>query len=60
MPTYRVYAKATTYFYLDVKAESETEALEIGERADGGDFIEDMSPENCSWDIVLAEIIEAK
>ena len=36
---YRVYAEVSTRCYLDVEASSEEEALQIGEDADGGDFI---------------------
>lgn len=37
--TYRVYAEVSTRCYLDVQASSEEEALQMGEDADGGDFI---------------------
>ena len=37
--TYRVWAKITSYAYLDVEAESESEAISIGEKTDGGEFI---------------------
>ena len=36
--TYRVHAKSISYVYLDVEADSEKQALEIADRADGGEF----------------------
>lgn len=36
---YRVYAEVSTRCYIDVEADSEAEALQIGEETDGGDFI---------------------
>ena len=38
MKTYRVWAKVTSYVYLDVEAESPEKAREIAEEADGGEF----------------------
>lgn len=37
--TYRVWAKVTSYCYLDVEASSEDEAFAIADDTDGGDFI---------------------
>jgi len=39
MSKFRVYAEVTTRCYIDVDAESEEQALAIGEDTDGGDFI---------------------
>ena len=36
---YRVWAKMTSYSYLDVEAESEDEAINIANETDGGEFI---------------------
>ena len=35
---YRVWATSISYVYLDVDAETEEEAIEIAEEADGGEF----------------------
>lgn len=39
MKTYRVWAKMTTWAYLDVEAENEREAWNIANETDGGEFI---------------------
>lgn len=41
MKIYRVYAKYTSYCYIDVEAESEEDAYEKASEIDGGDFISD-------------------
>ena len=41
MALYRVWAKMTSYVYLDVEAEDEYEAVDIAEETDGGMFTED-------------------
>jgi hypothetical protein len=38
MTKYRIHASYTAYCYLDVDADSQDDALEIGMTADGGDF----------------------
>ena len=55
MAIYRVWAKMTTYCYLDVEAEDAYEANEIAENTDGGDFIEDSDPYNGDWEIMESE-----
>ena len=40
MKTYRVWAKSTKWFYLDVEAESEEQAYAIAEDADDEEFEE--------------------
>jgi len=49
MAKYRVWAKMTSYSFLDVEAESEQEALEIAEDADGGEFI---TTEDGDWELL--------
>lgn len=39
MAKFRVWAKMTTYSYLEVEADSEEEAEMIAEETDGGEFI---------------------
>lgn len=53
--TYRVYAEVSTRCYLDVEADSEDEALEIGKDADGGDFISEE--EGGDWRVYQADKI---
>ena len=38
MAKYRVWAESISYVYLDVEANSEDEALQIADDADGGEF----------------------
>ena len=40
---YRVWAKSTEYFYLDVEADSEEEAMDIAADTDGGEFLPDKT-----------------
>ena len=40
MKKYRVWAKSISYCWLDVEADSEDEAMEIAEEADGGEYEE--------------------
>lgn len=40
---YREWAKSTDYFYLDVEADSEEEAMDIAADTDGGEFLPDKS-----------------
>ena len=54
MALYRVWAKMTTYCYLDVYADSANEANRIAENTDGGDFIED-SLQGGDWDILYGD-----
>lgn len=49
MALYRVWAKMTTYCYIDVEAEDEDAALEFAEDADGGDFI---NSDTGDWEIM--------
>ena len=48
MAKYRVFAKMTSYAFLDVEAETGEEAKEIAESTDGGEFI---STEDGDWEI---------
>lgn len=56
MAVYRVWAKMTSYCYLDVEAASVEDALAFAEDADGGDFIED--PVSGDWEILTDEVEE--
>lgn len=49
--TYRVWAECISYCYLDVEAESEEEAKDIADEADGGDF---MPTPDGEWHITEA------
>lgn len=49
MAKYRVWAKMTSYSFLDVEAENEQEALEIAEYTDGGEFI---TTEGGDWEVL--------
>ena len=53
MAIYRVWAKMTTYCYIDVEAEDEDAALEFAEDADGGDFI---NSDEGDWEILDDEV----
>lgn len=50
---FRVWATMTESLYLDVEATSKEEAEEIGENADGGDFISDEG--SAAWNIDYAD-----
>ena len=41
MKTYRVYARYTSYCYIDVEAESEDNAYEKASEIDSGEFVTD-------------------
>ena len=51
MSTFRVWAKMTSYSYVEVEAESEEEAISIADDMDGGEFIptDDGDWEVCSY-----------
>ncbi len=51
---YRVWAKMTTYSYIEVEAESEDEAMGIAKEIDGGEFI---TSDDGEWEIDKAEEI---
>ena len=53
MAVYRVWAKMTTYCYIDVEAEDEEAALEFAEDADGGDYINSNEGD---WEILDDEV----
>ena len=54
MPRYKVTASMITDLYIEVEADSEEEALQIAEDADGADFIE----EGCGdWEMGSANLI---
>ena len=53
---YRVWAKMTSYAYIEVEAENASEARSIAEDTDGGEFI---SSEDGDWEITEAEEIDA-
>ncbi len=48
MKTFRIWAKITSYAYLDVEAETEADAIKIAEEADGGEF---NTCEDGDWEI---------
>ena len=49
MAKYRVWAQSISEVYLDVEANSEEEARQIADAADGGEFVEDP----CGGDWIL-------
>lgn len=50
---YRVWAKMTSYSYLDVEAKSEDEAINIANETDGGEFIPTTSEDSAGdWKIL--------
>ena len=49
MSMYRVWAKMTSYAYIDVDASSKEEAEKIAEKTDGGEFI---PTEDGDWEIM--------
>jgi len=51
--TYNVRVESISYYDLEVEAESEDEAYDIGKESDGADFIEDGIG---SWDIIRVEV----
>ena len=53
---YRVWAKMTSYCYLEVEAENEAEARSIAEDTDGGEF--DSVDCDGNWEITEAEEID--
>lgn len=55
MAKYRVFAKMTSYAYLDVEAETSEKAKEIAESTDGGEFI---NTEDGDWEIDEAVLQE--
>ena len=54
MAKYRVWAQSISDVYLDVEADSEEEALQIAEDADGGEFIDD--PTGGDW--IMGSVFE--
>lgn len=54
MATFRVWAAMETYCYLDVEANSATEAMAIAEYTDGGEFIEDPDPYSGDFRVIEA------
>ena len=52
---YRVWAKMTSYSYVDVEADSESEAMSMAEEIDGGEFIGDDDPLSGDWEICRAD-----
>ena len=53
--TYRVFAKITTFCYIDVEADSQLEALQVGYKTDGGDFTTEEGQDDGIWDIYDAK-----
>lgn len=53
MKSFKVWAKYTSYCYLDVEAEDADEAMEIAEETDGGEYT--PTPEG-DWEII--EVLE--
>jgi len=53
--TWRVWATCTTYLYIDVEAGDYARAIEMGQEADGGDFVECPDAE---WEITDANELE--
>ena len=59
MAKFRVWAKMTSYAYLDIEADTKEEAEKIAEDTDGGEFI---STDGGDWEILdeTEEIQEVK
>jgi len=55
---YRVIAKSWEYLYIDVEADSKSEAFDIAEQTDGGEF-NSYETKDEGWDIT-GEIEELK
>ena len=49
MPKFRVWAKMTSYAYLEIEADTKEEAEKIAEDTDGGEFI---STDGGDWEIL--------
>ena len=58
MKTYRVWAKITSYAYIDIEAESAQEAEFMAENTDGGDFI--PSENDGDWEIICDKTEEVE
>ena len=52
MAKFRVWARSISYVYLDVEADSEEQAMEIAEEADGGAYHEDGGDWEFSDDVM--------
>lgn len=52
MAKFIVYAKMTSYCYVEVEAASKQDAELVAEEMDGGDFIPSDLPSDGSWEIV--------
>ena len=55
MAMFRVWAKAERFAFIDVKADSEKEALNIAENAEEGDFAPTLDEE---WSIMYDSVEE--
>jgi len=51
MPLFKVWAKSTTYYTVEIEADTRVEAEEIAERADGHEF-DCPDPYGGEWSIV--------
>lgn len=49
---FKVWAKCTSYCWLDVEADNKEEAEEIAENTDGGDFEQPIDSDDGDWEIV--------
>lgn len=58
MKTYRVWAKMTTYCYIDIEEENADFAMAKAEGIDGGEFTPDDSLGD--WDILSADELEGE
>lgn len=56
MKKFKVIASSISYFVLEVEAENEDEAWQIGREADGGDFEPDGDGD---WEIYSVEEVQA-
>lgn len=52
---YRVWAKMTSWSYIDVETEDGNEAIAIGKNTDGGEF---TSVDEGDWEVMYAEPID--
>lgn len=60
MKRYIVYAKMTSYCYVEVEANSPLDAELVAEEMDGADFIPSDLPSDGSWEIVPEMTREVK
>lgn len=58
MKKFRVYAKTTAVYYINVEAEDEAQAKEMAEEIDGGDFHPFDEFNNTTWEFTDVDPLE--